>query len=301
MRRTLLGALRALSAGLVLTIGAAPIAAADPPEYDEYVSLGDSWSAGATLDPALLNSEFVPLGCLQRTENFARQVARALAVPTFRDAACAGATTDDMLAPQPLGRDQYPSSNSPQFDRLTPATDLVTMLIGGNDVGLAATVRTCLTADPALSPCVSRFVVNGVDAMTQRIIAAEPKVAAAVRGIAQRSPDARILLLNYLDGVAGDDPCYPTIPISPTDVAWLAAKLAELDTMLRRVAEQTGAEFVDTYTGSVGHDACRPPGVRWVEGLIPVTADPPGPALPFHPNQLGVNYQAQQVLARLGR
>ncbi len=296
MWRTAVAAL----AGTLLTCAAAPLATAQPPGYSEYVSLGDSWSAGATLNPALLNSEFVPLGCLQRTQNFARQVAEALNVPTFRDAACAGATTEDMTADQPLGKDQYPSYNTPQFDRLTPNTDLVTILIGGNNVGLAATVRTCITPNPAISPCVSRFVVNGVDQMTQRIEAAEPTIAATIDGIKARSPRARIVMLNYLDGVAVGDPCYPIIPISPTDVNWLAEKLSELNTMLAAVARQTGVEFANTYAGSVGHDACRAPGVRWVEGLIPVTAEPPGPALPFHPNQLGVNHQASTVLATLG-
>ncbi|MGN2637424.1 SGNH/GDSL hydrolase family protein [Nocardia takedensis] len=270
-------------------------AAADPP-YDEYVALGDSWAADATLNPALLTAEFVPLGCVQRYDNYSRQVAAALGVTTFRDAACAGATTADMTEDQPVGRDLWPGANTPQFDRLTPTTDLVTLLIGGNDVGLAAAVRGCLTPDPAVSPCQQTWIVDGVDRMSQNIAAAEPHVAATIAGIRQRSPAARILLLNYLDGVAPDGGCWPTIPISPVDTDWLADKLAELDAMLRRVATATDVEFVDTYTTSEGHDACRPPGIRWVEGLIPYTSDPPGPALPFHPNQLGANHQASRVL-----
>ena len=55
------------------------------------------------------------------------------------------------------------------------------------------------------------------------------------------------------------------------------------------------ATFVDTYTASVGHDACQAPGTKWVEGLIPTSL-----AAPFHPNRLGEQEMAQQVLAALG-
>lgn len=281
--------------GTVLT---APHSSAAP-GYDEYVALGDSWAADATLAAALVTTEFVPAGCAQRIDNYSRQVAAALDIPTFRDAACAGAVTADMLVDQPVGRDLWPGANTPQFDRLTPTTDLVTVLIGGNDVGLAAAVRGCVTVDPAVSPCQRTWVVDGVDRMSRNIAAAEPHVTAAIEGIRLRSPDARVLVLDYFEGVAANGGCFPTIPISPTDVDWLAAKLAELDAMLARVARRTGVEFVDTYAGSAGHDACQAPGVRWAEGLVPYTSDPPGPALPFHPNQLGVNYQARTVISAL--
>ena len=38
------------------------------------------------------------------------------------------------------------------------------------------------------------------------------------------------------------------------------------------LADQAGkhdAVFVDSYAGSLGHDACKRPGVRWVEGTLP--------------------------------
>jgi hypothetical protein len=40
---------------------------------------------------------------------------------------------------------------------------------------------------------------------------------------------------------------------------------------------------------------CQNPGTKWVEGLIPTS-----PAVPFHPNGLGEQEMARQVLAALG-
>ncbi|MFR9749940.1 SGNH/GDSL hydrolase family protein [Nocardia sp. 004] len=261
--------------------------------FGEYVALGDSWAADATLSQP--TAEFVPLGCGQSRANYAKQVAAALAIPVFLDAACGAARTVHMTAPQAteLG------VNAPQFDRLSPGTDLVTLEIGGNDAEFPSAIRGCLTPDPAVSPCQDKFVVGGVDRMSVNIAAAEPKVAAVIRGVQARSPRARILLLDYFQGIDTGTGCYPEIPISAVDSAWLGRKLLELNAMLARVAADTGVEYVDTYSSSVGHDACQPAGVRWVEGLVPFSEYPVGPAVPFHPNQLGADHQARTLLAVL--
>ncbi|WP_433562626.1 SGNH/GDSL hydrolase family protein [Nocardia sp. CA-151230] len=259
----------------------------------EYVALGDSWAADATLSQ--LTTAFTPAPCVQSVHNYAKQVAAALAVPVFRDATCGGAVTADMTRPQRtvLG------DNAPQFDRLTENTDLVTLEIGGNDAGLAATVSDCITLDPAVSPCLNELVVNGVDRMSQNIARTEPRVAATIAGIRERAPHARILLLDYFEGIGLDGGCWPEIPISDPDAIWLGQKLIEMHDMLGRVAAETGVEFVDTYDGSTGHDACKPIGTRWVEGLLPYSGNPLGLAVPFHPNQLGADYQARKVLETL--
>ncbi|WP_369639054.1 SGNH/GDSL hydrolase family protein, partial [Nocardia sp. JMUB6875] len=230
----------------------------------EYVALGDSWAADAAMTG--VSAEFVPLACAQSATSYAKLVAQALAVAQFRDASCASAVTTDLSEPQALPDGTV---NPPQFDRLTPDTDLVTLEIGGNDAGLAAIVPTCLTTSPHLSNCARmRTAAGGEDAMSAAIRTAEPKVAATITAVRDRSPHARILLIDYLAGVSPGTGCYPHIPITDEDANWLGHKLIELDTMLARVAAKAGIDFVDTYTGSVGHDACRPTGTRWVEGLF---------------------------------
>ncbi|MBP2192056.1 SGNH/GDSL hydrolase family protein [Nocardia goodfellowii] len=297
MKKTSLALFVCVAVGFGTVSAVAPTAEAVP-AFSEYVALGDSWAADVTLNPSTLTAEFTPVSCLQSRSNYARQVAAALAVPEFRDASCGGAVTDDMTRPQ-VSRPA--TGNPPQFDQLSPSTDLVTVLIGGNDAGLAAAVLGCITADPAATPCLTSFTAGGVDRMSAAIALAEPKVGAVLRGIRERSPKARILLLNYFEIVGVEGGCFPEIPISDGDAVWLGHRLIELNAMLARVARINGVEHVDTYAGSHGHDACQPPGVRWGEGLVPLTSDPAGPAVPFHPNQLGSDHQARSVLTVLGR
>ncbi len=276
----------------------APGSASAQPIFNEYVALGDSWAADFTLNPTLVTDEFVSAGCGQSRRSYAKQVASALAVPVFRDAACSGAKTEAMTEVQ---AEVPPAGNPPQFDRLTPATDLVTLLIGGNDIGLAEAVSGCLTSDPAVSPCTAAIAATGTDKIADAIGRAEPAVIAVIAGIRERSPRARILLLNYFQSVGAGGGCYPEIPIADADARWLGEKVIALNAMLARVATTTEVQLVDTYEASTGHDVCQPPGVRWTEGLIPFSSTPNGPAAPFHPNQLGADYQARTVLAALGR
>ncbi|APA96572.1 SGNH/GDSL hydrolase family protein [Nocardia seriolae] len=289
--------LTAAALAAVLPAGAAqaePISPDTGAGVNEYVALGDSWAADATFSQ--LTTIFTPAPCVQSAHNYAKQVAAALAVPVFHDATCGGAVTANMTQPQHIGG----AENAPQFDRLTENTDLVTLEIGGNDAELAATVTDCITLDPAQSPCLDHLVTDGVDRMSENIARTEPRVAATIAGIRDRAPRARILLLDYFEGIGLEGGCWPEIPISDPDAIWLGHKLIELHDMLAHVAAATGVDFVNTYDGSAGHDACKPVGTRWVEGLLPYSGNPLGLAVPFHPNQLGADYQARRVLETLG-
>jgi hypothetical protein len=86
------------------------------------------------------------------------------------------------------------------------------------------------------------------------------------------------------------------MPIAVGDVAWLRTVEARLNAMLAAQAQATGATYVDTYPSSVGHDVCRLPGDKWVEGFIPTA-----PAASVHPNALGMANTADRVLAALAR
>ncbi len=52
---------------------------------------------------------------------------------------------------------------------------------------------------------------------------------------------------------------------------------------------------MDTFTASVGHDACQPESVRWVEPIIPGTIE----GFPVHPNAAGEAADARAVESAL--
>lgn len=249
-----------------------------------YVALGDSYTAG----PLVPNQLADPAGCLRSDHDYPHLVAAALAVSTFQDASCSGAATVDMASPQNV----TPGPNPPQLDRLTPTTQLVTLQIGGNDVGFESILVACASGSPNGTPCQDHFVQGGTDQISQAIAATAPKVAAVLQAIHTRAPLAQVLVVGYLDVFPeATSGCYPQLPFTAGDVPYLRAKEHELNAMLAQEAAANGAGYVDTYTPSIGHDACQPPCLRWVEPLVPAS-----PAAPVHPNALGMQGAAAAVL-----
>jgi len=259
-------------------------AASGTPSPTSYVALGDSYAAG----PLIPTQETTPAGCLRSDHNYATLVAAALHVASFQDATCSGATTDDMTNPQNV----TPGPNPPQFDRLSAQTQLVTLEIGGNDIGFVDIATSCFSATPAGTPCQDRWVVGGDDMVSDRIVATAPKVAAVIQGIHARSPNAQVVVVDYLAILpATGGGCFPQLPFATADVPYLRAKEQQLNGMLAQEAAANGATFVDDYASSVGHDACEAPCLRWVEPVVPSSA-----AAPLHPNAAGMAGAAAAVL-----
>jgi lysophospholipase L1-like esterase len=267
---------------------AGPPGAGGPPDY---VALGDSYTAG----PLIPDQTGSPAGCLRSTHSYPFLVAAGTGAATFTDVSCQGATTADMTHAQsvPLG------TNPPQAGALSARTTLVTLQISGNDIGFLSIIEHCATlslTDPFGSPCKDYYTSGGTDRLRAAISAAAPKVAADLRGIHAGAPNARVLLVGYPVILPNSgDGCWPLVPIAYGDVPYLRGVEKALNSMLATEAAANNATFVDTYTASIGHDVCRPPGTRWVEGLVPAS-----PAAPFHPNKLGEQEMARQVLSALG-
>jgi len=56
--------------------------------------------------------------------------------------------------------------------------------------------------------------------------------------------------------------CWPLVPIVQGDVAYLRGIELKLNHRLATVAAANHATYVDTYTASIGHDACQAPGKK---------------------------------------
>jgi lysophospholipase L1-like esterase len=256
-----------------------------------YVSLGDSYTAG----PLVPNPTGNPILCGRSTNNYPSDVNRTVHPSSFTDASCSSATTADMTQSQSLegGLQTAP----PQFNALTSTDALVTIGIGGNDAGLISVAEECAELDvvwPFGARCQSHYNSGGSDSNVAAINATGPKVAGTIQGIHQRAPQARILVVGYPDGLPQNgSTCYPVVPFSSGDVKYFNSLELQLNAVIKQAAQANGATYVDTFTSSIGHDACKGSSA-WVNGIIPTS-----PAFPLHPNKAGEQNMANQVLADL--
>jgi lysophospholipase L1-like esterase len=273
--RRLLPTLLALMIALLALTASAGVAAALTP--GRYVSLGDSYTAGPLIGAPTV--EDAPLGCVQSINNYPHLVRPLTGLRDFTDVSCSGAQTRDMLGSQGV----TPGPAAPQFDALTGETRLVSLTIGGNDIGFSSIATACVTVIPVGSPCRDKYVQGGVDTLAARITAAGPSVAGVLQGIHQRSPLAKVYILGYPDILPDNGVgCWPVLPITNADLRYLITVEKNLNAMIRSQAQANGVVYVDTYTPSIGHDACKGNATRWIEAVVPTL-----PGAPLHPNAAG--------------
>jgi lysophospholipase L1-like esterase len=265
--------------GLPTSAGARTVSSPKHYVVQHYVALGDSYTAG----PLIPVQRTDPIGCLRSTNNYPALLAAILQIRDYTDVSCSGATTANMTIPQMVAL----GTNPPQFNALRPDTDLVTLTISGNDMKFSNILVTCTAlsgTDPLGNPCERQATAGGIDRYARRIAAMAPKVAQVLEGIRARSPHATVLLVGYLRILPPTLGCYPVFPIARGDVPYLDGLEQRLTAMLADQAGQHGAVFVDSYANSLGRDVCQPPGVKWVEGIVPTS-----PAYPVHPNATGMH------------
>ncbi|WP_320066630.1 SGNH/GDSL hydrolase family protein [Micromonospora sp. RTGN7] len=281
-----LAAFAVATAGVLLASGV-PASAAVP--TGRYVALGDSYAAGSLIPTQ------VDLNCLRSNRNFSSLVAASAGSSSFVDVSCSGATTDDILN---AGEGVLGIAVPAQLSAVTANTALVTVQIGGNDIGFSGIITDCAEASlssPLGSPCKKSYTAGGVDQLQARITATAPKVTAVLQAVHRAAPNARVVVLGY-PAILPDsgNGCWPLVPIAYQDVPYLRGIEKSLNSMLARTAAANNATYADVYTPSVGYDTCKSRSTRWVEGLIPQNA-----AAPFHPNAKGQQGMANALLAKL--
>lgn len=257
------------------------------PATARYVALGDSY----TSSPRTGTPVGSPPGCDRSDNNYPHLVAAKIKPVEFADVSCSGATTANLTGPQTTAN----GINPPQLDAVTPETTLVTVGIGGNDVGFIGLISQCGTQDPNAVPCKNRLTAGGRDALAERVDATAPKIANVLTRIHEKAPQARVVVVGYPTVLPDGNGCWPFLPLVPTDVAYLRDIAARFNDMLEAQAKAHQAGYVDTASPSKGHDACTGAATKWVEDLVPSS-----PALALHPNAKGEGGMADAVLRVVG-
>lgn len=247
-----------------------------------YVAMGSSFAAGPGIAPSA-NSK--PAMCARSANNYAQQLAKRRGLELV-DVSCSGATTGGVLNGW--------AGIRPQIEALTAETRLVTITIGGNDVGyigglMGASCRQVNAASgvrcpPTLAPKEERW--TALDAALRHL-------AAEVR---QRAPKAKLIWVDYPVVLPGKGLCAAT-PVSPQDAEMARAMAKRLAALTARVARDTGSSILAASRLTVGHDVCAPD--PWMDGY-PVQGGKPVSA-PYHPTLPGMTAIAAALDRMLDR
>ena len=244
-------ALTTLTVALPLTV-AAPAAAA--PEEVVYDALGDSFAAGFST-----SVEMGPCGQTELAHPLLLDGRKRIALDDF--AACSGDTTADLLA--------Y------QLPALDAETDLVTISIGGNDIGFAQTIGACLFGSD--EQCAGAIAVSGGLIQTLLPGALDQTFAA----VADAAPDAHVVVTGYPNLFTPDFGALGNVSVAEQEA--INAGGVELNATIEAAAERAGFQYVDLTSRFDRHGANAPN--PWIS------------AADFHPTAVGQRKYAAALTA----
>lgn len=267
-------------AGLIGLLGSLASAAAAAPPTGTYVALGSSYAAGTGLPVVAADS---PASCGQGTENYPRQVARALKLKLV-DRSCGGATTVHILEGGQFG---LPA----QIAAVGADAGLVTVTIGGNDVRFTADLGrfSCLAQAGQGASCGA--APAGFDE-AQAFATLEANLRSMTAELRRRAPRARLVLVDYVSVLPAAGTC-PGLGFGAAEADQLRARAVRLAALTARVARDAGADLIEASKLTAGHNVCT--AEPWAWGY---TRGAPG-TVGFHPRPEAIAAVAQAITERL--
>jgi lysophospholipase L1-like esterase len=251
------------------------------PQGSEYVALGSSYGAGPGLGDRVVGS---PRLAGRSTHNYAHILSERLGLK-LTDVTYSGATVAQILGKE-VG-----ATATPQVDAVTPATRLVTLTGGGNDLGYIGFLVT------ASVPRLLRGVVGGnrrlaelrnSTAIGSKAAQLADDLTALFDAIRSRAPEATIAITDYL-AVLPPDSSIGAPPLPASDAELGREYWSNVNLTLRQVAARARVVFAEVSAVSTPHHAWSSD--PWTERFVLIG----GKAAPYHPNRLGMAAVANAI------
>jgi hypothetical protein len=207
--------------------------------------------------------------------------------------ACSGARTVDHWLPQ-NGR----LGQNDQRSAVGPDTTLVTVTLGGNDIGFAPLAANC-AGGKLFRQGWSANCVDEIEGAVRRAPEVRDALIPMLRDVHERAPRARVLVTGYprLFPDAPGDQCATGVPFIEwqiKEMTRLNALVTALDAQIRSATAEAGpwASYVDLENALAGHDACSSD--RWVNLFRGVQGERRQES--YHPTVAAQGEFAQRVL-----
>lgn len=259
-----------IAATLVGTLYYSDASAAKQPQSElHYVALGSSYAAGIGLGDKVPNS---PPVCMRGEGSYPRVLAQNIGA-RLTDASCSGSTTKQIL-------DEGQAGLEPQIKAVTKDTDLVTITVGGNDLGYVGDMMRAAGLFGGL-----RGPLQSADARPYREL--RKAIVAVLQEVRKRAPKSRIFLVTYPAVLPENGTC-ARLGLNAGEADTFRAIAKQLAATTRSAASSIqGTRVVDAARQSNGHDACS--AQPWTTGSHP------NEGFAFHPTRVGAQAVAEMI------
>jgi lysophospholipase L1-like esterase len=228
VRSSRLSALTLAITGIAaVLVAAAPAASA---AGARYVALGDSYSSGVGAGSYTAESG----SCDRSTNAYPQLWANAHAPASYVSVACSGAKTTDV--------------NANQLSALSSSTTLVSISIGGNDLGFANVMEDCVLY--STDTCVSEL--NAAENVARTSLPGW--LDTTYNGIRSHAPNANVVVMDYPRFYHDLWYC---VGLSSTDRNKINEAADVLDGVIQAAASRHGFRFGDVRPAFAnGHEIC---------------------------------------------
>ncbi|GAB3736640.1 SGNH/GDSL hydrolase family protein [Nocardiopsis nanhaiensis] len=189
-----------------------------------------------------------------------------------------------------------------QIERVTEHTSLVTVGIGGNDLGFIPVLRTCIMRMPLLE---RTGCTDQEDEVTEKMEEFDETLTEVLAEIRERGPNARILVLGY-PRLFPEEPSGMYYTLSPSDQEWLNTVGERFNDQIRDTAytvdgdvygsRQVGSvEYVNVFSALSGYEVTEDD--AWLNGIVlgELGEGMQVDRASFHPTAEGQNSIAERV------
>jgi hypothetical protein len=265
-----------------------------------FVALGDSYSSGQGTYNYFGSN---PTNCRRSTQTYSYVWARTYSLPSWLPErtdpillACGGATLSALTSSY---NGELPQLNTGD---LGPLTKLVTISIGGNDVGFPDILEMCMDRvrhndncwQVELNDPGSDGYIAGWTGAYQMIDALKSSLVSAYNQIRFKAPYAKIIVVGYpmIFPTSVLQLCGWSLGVPPqmsaNSLHAIRDTWAHMNAIVKSAAAQAGVYFMDDSASWAGHDFCTAvPFAQGIKGFDPVNGDFDADFESYHPNADG--------------
>lgn len=279
------------------------------PRAIDYLAMGDSFASGEGAFNYREGTDNSPNKCHQSLNSYPYILDGVLGVS--RSVACSGAKINNVTGETkngeinqladtkdsdiPISRIEFAKSSFFPGVRAQKAfTDqnpqVITLSIGGNDVGFKKIIQACVTPITSSVNCYELYedrlsLVNDINSKYFNLVK-------TYQNLKENDPTRRVYVIGYPYIISATGYCDANVRMSERDREFAVQLTDYLDSVVERAAAEAGVFYVDTRQALDGHKLCDS-GVKAVNGLT--EGDDSNLRIgneSYHPNKMG-----QQLLA----
>lgn len=281
----------------------------------DYLGLGDSYTSGEGAFDYVLGTDTADNHCHLSINSYPFLLTHDLfSARGGHSVACSGAVIKDIVGRKGQGMDKtlkssvlinfLPGYVSQKTFVKQWQPEIITVSIGGNDIGFGDILETCVVPHISIhrtsNDCFSTY--EDRQEILDRIDKTLPEWVHLLGQLKKASPHSRIYIVGYPQIAYDQGSCALNVHLSRSEIAFAADIVDYINETVSRAATQTNVQYADISQALVGHRLCETASYNIaVNGL---TAGRDSLVLgreSYHPNALGHQLIEEEIIRQTHR